>query len=216
MYEIFLIHFDNWPVPDSEYFAANTALMARLHTTRPRNPVRAEISQRGGWDECREYCSVADPDPETGAFLTPWKRYRSLLDFNRPWIKCSARAESIEWFIEDKAFLRCMIWLLAHFLATPSPQQVVSLVSLVFLCVAGRGVGGGAGEKPNHRTTRQPGPLDNSILSVPGYINSNVTIVRSHHTPIAFCNIDTAAEFLDVIETKVYRVFLLAIHSHLY
>jgi hypothetical protein len=32
---------------------------------------------------------------------------------------------------------------------------------------------------------------------------------------VGFCNIPEA-EFLDVIGTKVLRVFLLAIHSHLY
>ncbi len=50
-----------------------------------------------------------------------------------------------------------MLYHLAH--PPPSLQQVVSLV---FMCVAGRaywGVGGGAETEPNHTTARKPGSL---------------------------------------------------------
>ncbi len=36
------------------------------------------------------------------------------------------------------------------------------------------------------------------------------------HSPLTLSLIPAEAEFLDVIGTKVFRVFLLAIHSHLY
>jgi hypothetical protein len=38
----------------------------------------------------------------------------------------------------------------------------------------------------------------------------------SHPSTIPSCNVNPEAEFLDVIWAKVLRVFLLAIHNHLY
>jgi hypothetical protein len=68
-------------------------------------------------------------------------------------------AESIEWFIEDQAFLRSHDSAPRH---PPLPLTSVSCLSFsVFLCVAVQACGRGdvgVGEEPNHSTARKPGP----------------------------------------------------------
>jgi hypothetical protein len=71
--------------------------------------------------------------------------------------------ESIEWFIENKAFSRSYDSAPPHPLLYPSPDSKLSLLLSLPMCrrsslLTGER-GGGLREEPNHMTSRKPGPL---------------------------------------------------------
>ncbi len=73
-----------------------------------------------------------------------------------------SKSKSIEWFMEDQASRRRVVWLIPS--PPPPPLPSASCLSLkVFLCVAGRAYwpkrGKGVGEEPNQTTERKPNPL---------------------------------------------------------